>query len=179
MHEGRVTDNGYVTRHTSIWLANSKNLGKIHELRRVTLPGLSWFCFSAHDAPTSRKNFSPCAKHSPGLTRLYGCGRFWGCISLRQKKPRGGSRGAFDTHIFPAVSPEILLSCWQIYSHQCGVSTVFRRHPLGSSLNLSEREPAAVYSWKGDTHEARFCFTHCGAVRCTSNGSAGFCKAVY
>ena len=84
--------------------------------------------FSVPRATFTRK-FSNLAKHSRRVTRLYGCGRFWGCTSLRQKKPRGGSRGAYDTHIFPAVSPETLVSR-RDYSHRFRVSTAFEPQPL-------------------------------------------------
>src|SRR5439155_18432541 len=41
--------------------------------------------------------FTQLAKHSRRVLRLYGCGRTWGCTSLRQKKPRGCCRGAYLT----------------------------------------------------------------------------------
>jgi hypothetical protein len=56
-----------------------------------------------------------------------------------EKTPRLQPRGIFDTHAFPALSPEILVSR-RDYSHRYRVSTVFEPHPLRLISVLSERE---------------------------------------
>ena|SRR6266404_271931 len=92
-----------------------------------------------HSLTNFHKKIHEAAKHSRRVPRLYGCGRFWGCTSLRQKKtPRFEPRGDVDTHAFPGLSPEILVSR-RDYSHRYRVSTVFESHPLRLSV-LSERE---------------------------------------
>src|SRR6266403_3564 len=53
-----------------------------------------------HSLTNFHKKIPKAAKHSRRVPRLYGCGRFWGCTSLRQKKPRGSNRGAMLTRTF-------------------------------------------------------------------------------
>jgi len=55
-----------------------------------------------------------------------------------EKTPRFEPRGDIDTHVFPGLSPETLVSR-RDYSHRYRVSTVFESHPLRLSV-LSERE---------------------------------------
>jgi len=62
-----------------------------------------------------------------------------GLYKFETEKPRGGSRGAYDTHIFPALSPETLVSR-RDYSHRYRVSTAFEPQPLRLNSVLSERE---------------------------------------
>jgi hypothetical protein len=56
-----------------------------------------------------------------------------------EKTPRWQPRGIFDTHIFPGLNPETLLSR-RDYSHRYRVSTALKTQPLRLNSVLSERE---------------------------------------
>src|SRR6266404_9501091 len=92
-----------------------------------------------HSLTNFHKKIPKAAKHSRRVSRLYGCGRFWGCTSLRQKKPRGSSRGAMLTRTFFRGLVQKSWCRMRAYSHRYRVSTVFEFHPLRLSV-LSERE---------------------------------------
>ena|SRR5436309_2539093 len=116
------------------------------------------------------KKFGNLAKHSQALTRLYGCGRNWGCKSLRQKNPAVAAAGQNDTHIFPAVSPETLVSRRE-YSHRYRVSTALKANPAAQFC--PERKG------KGDTHENQFDSTNHGTFGSTGDGRFGVCQTSF
>src|SRR5262249_44266246 len=78
---------------------------------------------------TFTRKFARGAKHSHRVTRLYRCGRNWGCTSLRQKNPAVAAAGHVTRTFFRAVSPETLVSR-RDYSQRYRVSTIFEPHPL-------------------------------------------------
>src|ERR1700751_303590 len=80
------------------------------------------------------KKFSKTKKHSRTVIRLYGCGRIWGCSSLRQKKPRGSSRGACWHASFSGALVQKTWCRGETTRTDNRVSTVFERHPLRLSF---------------------------------------------
>ena len=74
-------------------------------------------------ATNSCRNFSNPTKHSQGVLRLYECSRNAGLLLVSQRnlqeKPRGGSRGAVDTHSFRPLVQEEKVSFGEIYSSPC------------------------------------------------------------
>src|SRR5258708_12864569 len=83
-----------------------------------------------HPDKTFREEVFETKKHSRGVTRLYGCGRIWGCSSLRQKKPRGSSRGAYWHTTFSGALVQKTWCRGEPTRTDHRVSPVFERHPL-------------------------------------------------
>jgi hypothetical protein len=98
---------------------------------------------------TCGKNLIRATKQMHGALRLYQCSRKQGCCrSVRelQEKPRGGSRGASDTHSFRPLVQEEKVSFGEIYSSRCPrVNSVC---PAAGGLRLTRFRAKGI-----DTHE--------------------------
>src|SRR5437660_7666647 len=86
-----------------------------------------------------------------------------------EKTPRFEPRGDVDTHVFPGLSPEILVSDARLLA------------PISRVNCLRISSPAAFCPERkgiGDTHENQFDPSHGGTFRCFGNGGAGFRQTV-
>src|SRR5215470_4633896 len=88
----------------------------------------------------------------------------------QRRKPRGGSRGAHDTQVFPAVSPGRNGVGGRIYSPRHCVSTPPARYirPLADKIPFE----------RNDTHEIQYTDSYRSASRRTLPFRASLCEAI-